>query len=120
MERRRSVCSLGNNILVSLLFATIAEVYYSFCDAYPLPIMLFALDIDSRPGSELDPRAARMLEFENETPKAPLLTIFLLIAFFLLILYARDSLTTKNIQNTIIAARTMRPRGAAATQKRSV
>jgi hypothetical protein len=73
-----------------------------------------------RPGSDLDFQAVRMMSLDNMTPDASRLTILLALFGIALVYFMRKSLRSPVMQQTLLAARAMRPKGSLGAQKRSV
>lgn len=69
----------------------------------------------------MDKRTARLLTFENEPNREFNLTVFLVVLGVVLLYVLRDSLVGKSrFHEAVLRARTMRPKTAFGSSKRSV
>jgi len=73
------------------------------------------------PDSSDDPRADRLLRFEgDDTPYGSRLTMFLVFVGMVLLYVMRKSLTKSGLQQTMLMAKNLKPKGTVGASKRSV
>lgn len=87
----------------------LSELVVSHCDFF----------VFLRPGSDLDYQAIRLMSLDNVGPEGSKLTILLGLFGIALLFFMRKSLRSPSLQQTLLAARAMRPKGSVGAQKRS-